>query len=71
MQQNEQAILAECQKIVDELMDGGIWGIPRSMVVFRVDKKNKNFILLEGDCEEELKAFSYWYGKLGYSVIRK
>jgi len=70
MQENEKEILAECQKIVDDLKDGGIWGIPRSMMVFRIDKTRKKFILLEGNSQEEIDAFNYWFGKLGYSVER-
>jgi len=71
MHQNEEKILAECQQIINDLKDGGVWGIPRSMMVFRIDKTRKKFILLEGNSQEEIDSFNYWFGKLGYSVERQ
>ena len=66
--ENEEEILAWCRKTVYELADGGVWGIPRSGMVFRIDKSRKKFILLSGDCQEEIDAINYWFGKIGYSV---
>jgi hypothetical protein len=68
MQENEKEILAWCRKTVYELADGGVWGIPRSMMIFRIDKTRKKFILVEGNSQEEINAINYWFGKIGYSV---
>lgn len=68
MQENEKEILAWCRNQIDLLHDGGIWGVPRSMMVFRIDKTKKKFIVVSGDSQEEIDAMNHWFGKLGYSV---
>ena len=70
MQDNEEQIIAWCKNTVSSLKDGGIWGIPRSMTVFRIDKIKKKFILIEGDSQEELDAMNHWFGKIGYKAER-
>jgi hypothetical protein len=69
-EENEEEIVAWCKNTVEMLKDGAIWGIPRSRTVFRIDKKRKKFILVEGDSQEELDAINYWFGKIGYKAVR-
>lgn len=38
------------------------------MMVFRIDKTKKKFIVVSGDSQEEIDAMNHWFGKLGYSV---
>lgn len=69
-EENEDQIIAWCKSTVDMLKDGGVWGIPRSGTVFRIDKKRKKFILVDGDSQEELDAINHWFGKIGYTAER-
>lgn len=67
-EENELAILNWCKSCVAMLKDGGIWGIPRSKVAFRVNKKENKLVLVAGNCEKEFGAVKYWFGKIGWKV---
>lgn len=37
-------IIAWCENLVRTIKDGGVWGIPRSGTMFRVDHQNKRLV---------------------------
>lgn len=37
-------VLAWCENLVRTIKDGGVWGIPRSGTMFRVDHTNKRLV---------------------------
>lgn len=42
-------VLDWCQNLVDSIRDGGVWGIPRSGLVFQFNQQEQTMTLIEGD----------------------
>lgn len=54
------------------LKDGGVWGIPRSGIAFKIDKKNQRLILVAGtETDEDYIATKRVFGQIGWTVITK
>lgn len=65
-------VLAWCRQLVRVLRDGGVWGIPRSNIAFRVDQKNKQLVLTVGDAsDDDFKATKHVFSFIGWSVVAK
>lgn len=60
---------AWCRNIVTIMRDGGIWSIPRSQVFFRIDKRRRVLVLIEGDetCED-VTATAENFAKIGWGL---
>jgi hypothetical protein len=43
-----EAVLAWCEALVAQTKDGGVWAIPRSQVVFRIDHTNETLWCVDG-----------------------
>ena len=65
-------ILEWCRNLVRTLTDGGVWGIPRSGTVFRVDKTNQKLILLTAghDDDSDFFATQEVFSHIGWDVVR-
>lgn len=65
-------VLEWCRQLVRAMKDGGVWGIPRSGVVFRIDKKNKQLVLTTGRPEDEdFVATKHVFSFIGWNVVTK
>lgn len=63
-------ILAWCQRLVTAISDGGVWGIPRSGLIFRIDHKNKQLVLTAGRKEDEdFVATKHVFSFIGWGVV--
>ena len=72
-EQNKEADIIEwCTQIVRTIKDGGIWAIPRSQTVFRVDHKRKQLVLVEAGIDDyaDFEATKHWFKKIGWSVVK-
>lgn len=65
----EQEILKWCGEIVRTLEDGGIWALPSTRMVYRIDKTEKTLTLLEGTNMELHQLNINYFGKVGYKVL--
>lgn len=65
-------ILAWCRNLVRTMTDGGVWGIPRSGVVFKIDKPNKQLVLIVGTAENpDFIATKRVFKQIGWDVVTK
>jgi hypothetical protein len=63
-------ILAWCRKFVSTIADGGSWGIPRSQIVFRVDQKKKQLVLVIGNTTDpDFVATKHVFKHIGWDVV--
>lgn len=73
MDPNEHApetVLNWCRNLVATLNDGGVWGIPRSGVVFKIDKKNQCLILTAGtDDDPDFLVSRVVFDQIGWKVV--
>lgn len=71
-QNNDTNIIEWCTQIVRTIKDGGIWAIPRSQTVFRVDHKRKQLVLVTAgtDNDADFDATKHWFKKIGWSVVK-
>jgi hypothetical protein len=65
-------ILEWCRNCVRVIADGGVWGIPRSGTIFRVDHKNKKLVLVTpgNDDEADYNATKHVFKFIGWTVIK-
>jgi hypothetical protein len=65
-----QSTLDWCQQVVDMLKDGGVWAIPRSGVVFRIDKTARTLTLVSGDADDpDVAETGRVFSCIGWEVI--
>lgn len=66
-------ILAWCRNHLAVIQDGGVWGIPRSGTIFKVDHKNKRLILMTAgnDAGDDFRATRHVFRYIGWTVIRQ
>lgn len=65
-----EAVLDWCRNLVRTLKDGGVWGIPRSGIVFTIDKKNQRLILKIGEkTNEDFIATRRVFRQIGWDVV--
>lgn len=63
-------ILAWCRNHVAMIKDGGVWGIPRSSIVFTVDHKNKRLVLTVGSKDDQdFLATKHVFSFIGWAVV--
>lgn len=63
-------VLQWCRTLVHTINDGGVWGIPRSGVVFKIDKKKQCLILTVGDkTNEDFIATRRVFAQIGWDVF--
>jgi hypothetical protein len=68
--QEPEHVLAWCRNLVRIMTDGGTWGIPRSGIVFQVDKKNKQLVMTVGEPDnEDFIATKRVFKQIGWGVI--
>ena len=66
-------VLEWCRNIVGIISEGGIWGIPRSNTVFRVEHKNKRLVLvIPGDDDgKDFQATKKVFKHIGWDVVKE
>lgn len=63
-------ILEWCRQLVRTIRDGGMWGIPRSGLVFRIDQKNKQLVLTNGSkSDDDFTATQHVFSYIGWDVV--
>jgi hypothetical protein len=68
-EQEPKEVLEWCRQLVRILKDGGVWGIPRSGITFRVDKQNKKLILVIGnETDDDFIATKRVFKQIGWEV---
>lgn len=72
-EQPPEHILEWCRQTVRVIADGGVWGIPRSGTVFRIDHKNKKLILISPgeDNGDDYNATKHVFKFIGWSVVKE
>lgn len=67
-----ESTLEWCRQMVRTLRDGGMWGIPRSGIVFKVDKRKQCLILTVGvETNVDFIATRRVFGQIGWDVFTK
>lgn len=66
------AVLRWCKQLVRVLKHGGVWGIPRSETLFRVDHVNKKLVCIglgpDGD-DSDFYATQRVFKHIGWGVV--
>lgn len=58
-----------CENLVRTIKHNGIWGIPRSQLVFQIDHEKKQLRLVSGDPEHpDVAATRHIFSYLGWDV---
>lgn len=65
---NENETLNWCSNTISLMKDGSVWAIPRSNMILKINKSKKTFTIVQGYSKDEIDAFNYWFGKLGYRI---
>jgi hypothetical protein len=65
-------ILEWCRNLVRTLHDGGVWGIPRSQTVFRVDKQQQRLVLISAGSDNDADFFATQevFAHIGWDVVK-
>lgn len=68
-----ESVLEWCRNLVRTLKDNGVWGIPRSGTVLKIDKENKRLILLVAgkDNDADFLATQHVFRQIGWDVVKK
>lgn len=67
-------VLEWCRvNVINLIKDGGVWGIPRSGTVFRVDKKKKQLVLIVPGMDNgaDFDATKHVFKWLGWDVVEE
>lgn len=68
--QEPESTLAWCRELVRTIRHNGVWGIPRSGIVFKIDKKKKCLILTVGEeSNPDFIATHRVFGQIGWDVV--
>lgn len=66
----EEHVLRWCRALVETIADGGNWGIPRSQIVFKLDKKARKLVLVFGDADNpDFIATKRVFKHIGWDVV--
>ena len=69
---NEEETLLWCRRMLDSIRTGGVWAIPRSQLMFKVDHDKKQLVLVDGDVNHpDFLATKIVFAKIGWAVINK
>jgi hypothetical protein len=70
IEREPEAVLDWCRNLVRVMADGAVWGIPRSGVVFKIDKNKKCLILTVGEEDDpDFLATRRVFGQIGWDVV--
>lgn len=59
-----------CRNLVAMVADGGFWAVPRSSLVFRVNKQNKTLTLVAGDPSDgDVAESRHVFALIGWRVL--
>lgn len=62
-------VLAWCRALVAAIKHGGSWGIPRSGIVFKIDKENQRLVLTIGQASNpDFIATKRVFAQIGWDV---
>lgn len=65
-------VLDWCRELVRVIKHDGIWGIPRSNTVFKIDQNNKQLVLVAGDeTDGDFIATKMVFAHIGWDVVGK
>lgn len=65
----QEQVLSWCRNLVASLRDGGVWAIPRSGLVFRLDKGSKTLSLISGSVfDADFEATKQAFALIGWKV---
>lgn len=68
-EQESPEVLAWCRNLVNTIRHGGSWGIPRSGVIFRIDKEKQRLVLTVGDeSNPDFLATKRVFAQIGWDV---
>jgi len=63
-------VLDWCRTLVAMIADGGVWGIPRSGVMFKFDKAAKRMTLTMGKADDpDVIATKEVFSHIGWTVV--
>lgn len=63
-------ILQWCRSLVATIKHGGVWGIPRSQIMFRIDQEQKKLILVVGETSDpDFIATQKVFKHIGWDVV--
>jgi len=70
MQKEPEPVLNWCRNLVNTLRDRGMWGIPRSGLVFQIDKKKNRLVLTSGDeTNSDFSETRRVFAQIGWEVV--
>jgi hypothetical protein len=65
-------VLNWCRTLVAAIRHGGLWGIPRSGIVFKIDKENQRLVLTKGhESNSDFIATRRVFAQIGWDVTAK
>lgn len=65
-------VLQWCRNLVAAAANNAIWGIPRSGVVFRIDKENTRLVLVVGtENDDDFLATKRVFKQIGWDVVSR
>jgi hypothetical protein len=65
-------VLEWCRQLVRAIADGGVWGIPRSGTIFRIDQAKKQLVLICcGEDDSDFLATRRVFKHIGWDVTRE
>lgn len=66
------SVLDWCRELVRVIEHGGVWGIPRSDTIFRIDQDNKRLVCValgpDGD-DSDFYATKHVFAHIGWDVV--
>jgi hypothetical protein len=67
------AVLDWCRNIVRVIAHNGVWGIPRSGTIFRIDQTNKRLVLITpgNDDDSDFDATKTVFKHIGWDVVKE
>lgn len=69
-EQEPESVLNWCRELCRAMAENGIWGVPRSGVVFRFNKRNKRLVLIVGtEDNPDFIATKRVFAQIGWDVI--
>jgi hypothetical protein len=65
-------VLQWCRNLVASMNNDGVWGIPRSGIVFKIDKKNTRLVLIVGhESNDDFIATKRVFKQIGWNVVSR
>jgi hypothetical protein len=66
-------VLQWCENLMRVIQHNGVWGIPRSGTLFRIDQEKKQLVLvISGDDDDaDFDATKHVFKHIGWKVVRE